>query len=86
QVLRHRGATAHSDVYSFGVVLWECLSRKVPWEDVVDVGDLSMAVTSGERPEMPEICPPDLANLARACWKGDPAARPTFEAVLASLG
>ncbi|CAM9559925.1 unnamed protein product [Ectocarpus sp. 6 AP-2014] len=86
KVLRHRGATAHSDVYSFGVVLWECLSRKVPWEHVVDVGDLSMAVTSGERPEMPEICPPDLANLARACWKGDPAARPTFEAVLASLG
>ncbi|CAN0431972.1 unnamed protein product [Ectocarpus sp. 12 AP-2014] len=86
EVLRHRGATAHSDVYSFGVVLWECLSRKVPWEHVVDVGDLSMAVTSGERPEMPEICPPDLANLARACWKGDPAARPTFEAVLASLG
>lgn len=84
QVLCREMATSMSDVYSFGVVLWECLTRKVPWADVADVGVLSMAVVSGERPPVPENAPEDLAELARRCWSGDPTARPTLESVLSN--
>eukprot|EP00752_Nemacystus_decipiens_P004523 g4130.t1 len=85
EVLRRDGATEKSDVYSFGVVLWECLARRAPWEGVSDVRTLFRAVRAGERPPIPDDAPPDLAALARACWAGDPAARPTLEAVLEGL-
>ncbi|CAM9724301.1 unnamed protein product [Hapterophycus canaliculatus] len=84
KVLCREMATSMSDVYSFGVVLWECLCRKVPWAHVTDVGVLSMAVVSGERPPLPENAPEDLADLARLCWSGDPTARPTLESVLSN--
>lgn len=85
QVLRRQGATSKSDVYSFGVVLWECLSRRVPWEDVTDVKLLSSSVKRGERPAVPEDAPADLADLARLCWAGDPYERPTLDRVLADV-
>ncbi|CAM9099021.1 unnamed protein product [Pylaiella littoralis] len=85
EVLRRQGATSKSDVYSFGVVLWECLSRRVPWEDVTDVKLLSSSVKRGERPAVPEDAPADLADLARLCWAGDPYERPTLDRVLADV-
>lgn len=85
QVLRRKGATSKSDVYSFGMVVWECLSRRVPWEGVKDVGVLTTSVKQGLRPDVPEEAPQDLVALVEACWAGDPAARPSLESVLAGL-
>lgn len=85
QVLNREGATSKSDVYSFGIVLWECLTRKLPWQNIASVGKLLYAVTGGERPTIPPDSPADLAALADACWANDPAARPSLERVLADL-
>lgn len=85
QVLNREGATSKSDVYSFGIVLWECLTRKLPWQNIGSVGKLLYAVTGGERPIIPPDAPADLSALADACWANDPAARPPLERVLADL-
>lgn len=85
QVLNREGSSFESDVYSFGVVVWECLTRKIPWKDVVGVDMLLLAVTGGERPAIPADAPADLASLAKACWAQDPRARPAFKEILAEL-
>lgn len=39
----------------------------------------------GLRPLLPRRCPPGFAELMRACWRADPAERPTFRHVMEAL-
>jgi len=34
------------------------------------------------RPDIPVDTPADMANMMRACWAGEPEARPTFRAIM----
>lgn len=42
---------------------------------------LISALASGERPVLPQTCPPGLADIIRTCWEQDPALRPSFACV-----
>lgn len=43
------------------------------------------AVTSGERPAIPDDVPPELAQLMRDCWDPKPAQRPDMASVVRRL-
>jgi len=42
-------------------------------------------IVAGERPEIPEICPTQFADIMKLCWHQDPAVRPIFERILSQL-
>lgn len=90
EVMQGRDYNEKADVYSYGVVLWEMLSRSDFFGQYSFMNDIVVAVTSGQRPGVPDAEDPfgvaeDYAALIRSCWTGDPSARPTFSAILQRL-
>lgn len=70
-----------ADVYSFGVILWNLLSRKALFEEMLPwTDDVSRAVRTGKRPPIPKEpgMIPEYAQLIEDCWEHKPAARPSF--------
>lgn len=83
QVLSATASTYASDVYSFGIVAWEVLSRELPWATVRHPRDIYIRVVLNElRPDIPADAPKDMADMMRACWAGEPTARPTFSTIM----
>ncbi len=83
KVLGASGSTYASDVYSFGIVVWEVLSRELPWASVAHPREVYIRVVLNElRPDIPVDAPDDMANMVRACWAGEPKARPTFSTIM----
>ena len=79
--------TAAADIYAFGMVLWEMIINpyRIPFQDLAPVSLLSAKVKRGEKQEtIPESCPPELAQLMRACWQ-EPDKRPSAKALAKSL-
>jgi len=76
-------STYASDVYSFGIVAWEVLSRELPWASVAHPREVFIRVVLNDlRPDIPIDAPEDMANMVRACWAGEPKARPTFSTIM----
>eukprot|EP01042_Synura_sphagnicola_P036449 gene36449-biopygen5801 len=77
--------TRKSDVYSLGMTLWELVSREIPFQNASNSGLICTWVKDGQREDVPEDCPPTLAQVIKTCWSGDPGHRPHAEAVLGHL-
>ncbi|XP_008061373.2 macrophage-stimulating protein receptor isoform X2 [Carlito syrichta] len=77
--------TTKSDVWSFGVLLWELLTRGAPPYPHIDPFDLTHFLAQGRRLPQPEYCPNSLYHVMQRCWKADPAARPTFGALVGEV-
>ncbi|CAM9383003.1 unnamed protein product [Ectocarpus fasciculatus] len=83
EVLDAPGSTYASDVYSFGIVAWEVLSRELPWASVAHPREVYIyVVLKSLRPDIPVDAPADLVNMIKACWAGEPGARPTFSTIM----
>lgn len=71
-------STAAADVYSFGVVLYECLSRREPFEGQDALAAIA-GLTAGQlRLPTPEGCGAELAVLLGECLSFEPGRRPLF--------
>ncbi|XP_045386153.1 macrophage-stimulating protein receptor isoform X3 [Lemur catta] len=77
--------TTKSDVWSFGVLLWELLTRGAPPYPHIDPFDLTHFLAQGRRLPQPEYCPNSLYQVMQRCWEADPAARPTFGALVGEV-
>jgi hypothetical protein len=72
-------------------LLLEIWSRGQPWDEIGDDDcqfslTLTDKVVAGERPALPDHstspAPAGYRELMEECWSGDPAARPTFAAIV----
>ena len=68
-----------SDVWSYGVVLWEMYNPTgIPYEDIKETTKLGMKLGRGLRLPIPEVYPPTVERIMKACWQEDPPKRPSF--------
>ncbi|KAM9017310.1 tyrosine-protein kinase Mer isoform 1-T2 [Ara ararauna] len=83
--LADRVYTTKSDVWAFGVTMWEIATRgKTPYPGVQN-HEIYEYLLHGQRLKKPEDCLDELYDIMSACWRADPAARPTFPQLKAHL-
>ena len=80
--ITHYGFPA--DVFSFGMLLYEMVAERVPFEGE-SAGAVIDMISQGSRPEIPEDCSEQLADLIKWCWRQEPARRPTFQDIIAIM-
>ncbi|GLI71474.1 hypothetical protein VaNZ11_016612 [Volvox africanus] len=74
------------DVFSFAIVLWEIWQLGEQPYSSYSLADIFAGVMTGSlRPDLPSDCDPDWATLMKACWHGNPRARPSFGEVAERL-
>ncbi|XP_048874662.1 tyrosine-protein kinase ABL1 isoform X2 [Brienomyrus brachyistius] len=67
-----------SDVWAFGVLLWEIATYGMSPYPGIDLSQVYELLEKDYRMDRPEGCPEKVYQLMRACWKWDPAERPSF--------
>ncbi|KAI8826939.1 kinase-like domain-containing protein [Fimicolochytrium jonesii] len=82
--------TVAGDVYSFGVLIWQCLTRKTPWEGQED-GYVVWKICEGERLQISSIpvensaVRSQLVDMTVRCCAEEHFVRPTMAQVLDEL-
>ncbi|GMH48534.1 hypothetical protein TrRE_jg6280 [Triparma retinervis] len=79
-----RALSLKADVYAFGIVMWECITKKRPWDGKTD-GQIIKAIMKEQRPEVDESMDKDLRPLMELCWSEDPKVRPHFDVIVKKL-
>ena len=86
EVICHERYSRSADVFSFGGVLYELICHEPPFSDR---SHLQAAVAVGlenTRPALPQGTPPLMHQVVQSCWLREPMARPTFTALVETLG
>ncbi|XP_061458657.1 receptor-interacting serine/threonine-protein kinase 2 [Rhineura floridana] len=85
-------ATVKHDIYSYAIIMWEVMSRKQPFEDVVNPLQIMYSVSQGKRPDTgEEYLPLDIPHrslilsLMVCGWAQNPDERPSFSRCLIEL-
>jgi serine/threonine-protein kinase TNNI3K len=92
EVFRHEAYGPPADVWSFGCVLVEIMAQALPYGDaLLTPVQVATAVAADQlRPGLPAggcgDVPPGVASLIAACTDPEPALRPSFAEVAATLG
>lgn len=77
--------TEKCDVWSFGITCWEVFALgATPYHEIEK--DLIMNhVLTGNRLNIPPLCPPSIFSLMERCWEEDPKKRPFFYEIVKEL-
>ncbi|XP_019383435.1 PREDICTED: receptor-interacting serine/threonine-protein kinase 2 [Gavialis gangeticus] len=85
-------ASVKHDVYSYAIIVWEVMSRKQPFEEVINPLQIMFSVSQGRRPDTSEdSLPVDIPhrtfvlNLMASGWAQNPDERPSFSKCLIDL-
>jgi hypothetical protein len=73
------------DVYSFAMVCYEILTGYEPFYEETSPTKIKQKVLKGERPSLPDQCPPLLKALIMKCWTQEPKERPSFAFICSRL-
>ncbi|XP_064002019.1 tyrosine-protein kinase Mer isoform X2 [Pogoniulus pusillus] len=76
--LADRVYTTKSDVWAFGITMWEIATRGMTPYPGVQNHEIYEYLFHGQRLKKPEDCLDELYEIMSACWRADPATRPTF--------
>ncbi|XP_044539765.1 receptor-interacting serine/threonine-protein kinase 2 [Gracilinanus agilis] len=85
-------ASIKHDIYSFAIITWEVLSRKQPFEEVINPLQIMYSVSKGNRPDTNEENLPldiphrtQMISLIESGWAQNPDERPSFLKCLIEL-
>uniref|UniRef100_A0A182SVI8 Tyrosine-protein kinase receptor n=1 Tax=Anopheles maculatus TaxID=74869 RepID=A0A182SVI8_9DIPT len=77
--------TSQSDIWAFGVLLWEIMTLgEQPYQAKNNVEVLNH-VREGGHLDRPKVCPNEMYELMKYCWRFSPDERPTFRYCLEVL-
>ncbi|GLI61954.1 hypothetical protein VaNZ11_004517 [Volvox africanus] len=94
EVIRNSAVGKAADVYSFSIIMWEMLTWKQPYQDMMSVQVMFSTVTENSRPEVPPDAElpgapgtslPLYIQLMERCWQADAGLRPSFKDVVEVL-
>ncbi|GMH45368.1 hypothetical protein BSKO_13325 [Bryopsis sp. KO-2023] len=86
EMFEGQALTEKVDVFSFAVMMWESITGLAPWAEYDNPMQIIYAVgVQGKRLPIPDDCPHFLRDLIQRSWDREPATRPTFKEILASL-
>lgn len=84
--------TQSTDVFSYGVLLWELAAQMAPdlaeQEGITSgplLGVLCRLLQEGKRLRVPQGWPQAYVALMELCWASQPASRPSFDEVVATV-
>ncbi|KAK9822810.1 hypothetical protein WJX81_001964 [Elliptochloris bilobata] len=72
-------------VYSFAILMYELYVGHPAYEGFISSQVMFMVCVGNARPDLPHGMSPAFLQLLTECWAIDPAARPSFEAILPRL-
>ena len=77
----HQAIIEKSDVWSYGVLLWELfhLCNAIPYPQVDSVATLLWTLENDIRPDCPLLCPRQIHEWMKDCWKLNHNERPSFK-------
>ncbi|EMP42272.1 Receptor-interacting serine/threonine-protein kinase 2 [Chelonia mydas] len=85
-------ASIKHDIYSYAIIMWEVMSRKQPFEEVINPLQIMYSVSQGQRPDTSEetlsIDIPHrvlIVTLMASGWAQNPDERPSFSKCLIDL-
>ncbi|EIE20426.1 kinase-like protein [Coccomyxa subellipsoidea C-169] len=84
EVLQTGSMARPADVYSFAMLLLELWEGELVYRGI-NTHEVLFQVFGGHKPEVPGDMPGQYRMLMEDCWATDPAARPTFPAILDRL-
>jgi hypothetical protein len=85
EVLSRSSPFSHaSDVFSAAVVMWEVFERRRPYVEL-PMSEIQGAVVGGFRLPLTALTPPTVRALIERSWAEEPAARPSFAAIMVEL-
>jgi serine/threonine protein kinase len=73
------------DVYAFGIIVWQILTGRKPFVDLVEEDRDRKIVQEGLRPEPLTGIDERLAELIQNCWTAKPENRPSFAQIFEYL-
>ncbi|NWS71038.1 RIPK2 kinase, partial [Crotophaga sulcirostris] len=78
-------ASVKHDIYSFAIIMWEVMSRKQPFEEVINPLQIMYSVSQGQRLDLSEESlsvdiphRPLIIRLIESGWAQNPDERPSF--------
>ncbi|XP_071853394.1 tyrosine-protein kinase SYK-like isoform X3 [Apostichopus japonicus] len=78
--------SSKSDVWSYGVTLWEATSYGLKPYSSMKGPELMDFIDRGERLSQPEMCPDDIYQLMKSCWRTEAKDRPSFHDIVKHMG
>ncbi|XP_064010044.1 receptor-interacting serine/threonine-protein kinase 2 isoform X2 [Pogoniulus pusillus] len=85
-------ASVKHDIYSYAIIMWEVMSRKQPFEEVINPLQIMYSVSQGQRLDVSEESlsmdiphRPLVVRLIGSGWAQDPDERPSFSKCLIDL-
>jgi hypothetical protein len=73
------------DTYAFGILVWEIMTIKEPFADLMIHEYTEKVIQRQKRPRLDRKTPAELNDLMSACWDHDPYKRPIMRDVHVNL-
>eukprot|EP00934_Nitzschia_sp_Nitz4_P007143 Nitzschia sp. Nitz4//scaffold111_size72815//10531//13029//NITZ4_005780-RA/size72815-processed-gene-0.61-mRNA-1//-1//CDS//3329533150//7133//frame0 len=81
EVALHRKSGINLDTYAFSILLWEMVTLKEPFADLMVHEYAEKVIQRGKRPKLDKKYPDSINQVIDQCWQGNPKRRPRMDEV-----